>query len=132
MVYAAPETQMVTDEYQFKYHDVAQYMASSAGVVVAYIDGRGSSGSGLERRAENYRRLGTLEVDDQIETTRQLVAARQFIDPSAVAIFGTSYGGYVALQALIRDHDFSPVFTCGIAVSPVTDWFYYDAVYSER
>ena len=48
----------------------------------------------------------------------------QFIDRNNIGIWGWSYGGYVTLMSLALDY-FDPVFKCGIAVAPVTNWMLY-------
>ncbi len=77
----------------------------------------------LWARFEVYERLGTVEVQDQIEAARYLAAHLPIVDPRRVAIWGWSYGGYATLRAL--SHPDQDIFQCGIAVSPVTDWRFY-------
>ena len=76
------------------------YLASSRGIIVAQIDGRGSGGEGDRRRFELWNRLGSVEVQDQIEVVRHLVSNLSIINPRQIAIWGWSYGGYVTLRAL--------------------------------
>ena len=73
-----------------------------------------------------------VKVQDQIDVTKQLVDLYPFIDKSRVAIWGWSYGGFVTASVLARDADQSNIFQCGISVAPVTNWIYYDSIYSER
>merc|ERR1712107_459770 len=49
-----------------------------------------------------------------------------------VAIWGWSYGGFVTASVLAADADQSNIFKCGISVAPVTNWIYYDSIYTER
>ena len=81
---------------------------------------------------EIYYNIGQVEVQDQIDVTKQLVSLYPFIDKSRVAIWGWSYGGFVTASVLARDADQSNIFQCGISVAPVTNWIYYDSIYSER
>ena len=81
---------------------------------------------------EIYYNIGEVEVQDQIDVTKQLVSLYPFIDKSRVAIWGWSYGGFVTASVLARDADQSNIFQCGISVAPVTNWIYYDSIYSER
>lgn len=52
-----------------------------------------------------------------------------YIDSTRVAIWGWSYGGYMTSMVLGNGSD---VFACGISVAPVTDWRFYDAIYTGR
>lgn len=98
-VYAGPGSQKV----DFSYHlGLGHYMASSRRVVYAMIDGRGSGYEGSKRLFELYHKLGTVEIDDQIQVARYLANNFTFIDPNRVAIWGWSYGGYAAAKALAK------------------------------
>ncbi|KAK7492831.1 hypothetical protein BaRGS_00015969 [Batillaria attramentaria] len=124
-VYGGPNTQQVTEEYKISWET---YMVSSREFVILYVDGRGTGGRGQRWLHEIYKRLGTDEVDDTIAATWD-VSKRQFIDSDKIAIWGWSYGGYLTTSVLGRDTE---LFQCGISVAPVTDWIYYDSVYTER
>lgn len=78
---------------------------------------------------EVYRRLGTLEVSDQLEVTEYLRDNLHFVDKRRVGVWGWSYGGYAAALALGGQQS---LFQCGISVSPVTSWKLYDSTYTER
>ena len=106
------------------------YLASQRSWIIAQIDGRGSGGGGDRRRFELYQRLGTVEVDDQIEVAKYLAKHLPIVDPRRVAIWGWSYGGYATLRALSDPRQ--DVLQCGIAVAPVSSWRFYDSVYAER
>ena len=96
----------------------------------------------------SYYFVPKVEVQDQIDVTKQLVSLYPFIDkskyeiyinhyqpnnrPPRVAIWGWSYGGFVTSLVLAKDADQSNVFQCGISVAPVTNWIYYDSIYAER
>jgi dipeptidyl-peptidase-4 len=75
-----------------------------------------------------YLKLGQTEVDDMAEGVKAL-ARRSYVDPARVGIFGTSYGGYVALMEMLRHPD---LFAAASASSPPTDWRNYDSIYTER
>ncbi|KAM6954882.1 dipeptidyl peptidase 4 [Lycodopsis pacificus] len=124
-VYGGPCSQEV--DYRFKLN-WDTYLSSSNGIIVASFDGRGSGYQGDEIMHAIYRRLGTLEVEDQIAAVRKFINMG-FIDKDRIAIWGWSYGGYVTSMALGAG---TGLFKCGIAVAPVAKWEYYDAVYTER
>ncbi|XP_078260624.1 dipeptidyl peptidase 4 [Rhinoraja longicauda] len=106
----------------------ATYLASTEGIIVASFDGRGSGYQGDKIMHAIYRRLGTYEVEDQIRATRKFIEMG-FIDETRIAIWGWSYGGYVTSMVLGAG---SKVFKGGIAVAPVSNWTYYDSIYTER
>ncbi|KAF4532688.1 hypothetical protein B566_EDAN002924 [Ephemera danica] len=125
-VYGGPGTQLVSERWKL---DWSTYLASNRDFIVAEIDGRGSGGQGQKLLHEVYYRLGSVEVKDQLEVTEYLRDTLHFIDPRRVAVWGWSYGGFVAAMALGREQD---VFHCGISVAPVTNWKLYDSAYTER
>ncbi|XP_037379318.1 dipeptidyl peptidase 4 isoform X2 [Talpa occidentalis] len=124
-VYAGPCSQKVDAVYRLSW---ATYLASTENIIVASFDGRGSGYQGDKIMHAIYRRLGTFEVEDQIEAARQF-SKMGFVDSKRMAIWGWSYGGYVTSMVLGAG---SGVFKCGIAVAPVARWEYYDSVYTER
>lgn len=125
--YAAPGTQAVTSKMVLSW---GTYLASKKDIIYAMIDGRGSGFQGDKIKHEVYRALGGKEVDDQLAVARYLRDNLHFVDARRIAIWGWSYGGYVTTMALARDAD--EVFSCGIAVAPVSRWEHYDSVYTER
>jgi dipeptidyl-peptidase-4 len=98
------------------------------GFLVAWFAGRGTTGRGKAFRESIYCRLGTLEIDDQAAGVRAL-AQRPYVDGGRVGIYGTSYGGYASIMAILRHSD---VFHAACACSSVTQWLNYDTVYTER
>lgn len=124
-VYAGPCSQNVAYRFRLNW---ATHLASAHGIIVARFDGRGSGYQGDEILHAIYKRLGTLEVEDQITAVRKFIDMG-FIDKDRIAIWGWSYGGYVSSMALGAG---TGLFKCGIAVAPVAKWEYYDAVYTER
>lgn len=126
-VYGGPNSVRVTDAFSIGFE---KYLTTSRKIIYAQIDGRGSGYKGKDMLFEINNRLGTVEIDDQIEVTKALAAKYSFIDPERIGIWGWSYGGYATAMALSRDRDH--VFQCGISVAPVTSWIYYDTIYTER
>ncbi|XP_071103591.1 dipeptidyl peptidase 4-like isoform X6 [Haliotis cracherodii] len=124
-VYGGPGTQKVTDEFSIGWET---YLTSSKDYIYAYADGRGSGGRGQTFLQQIYKRLGTVEVDDAIKAGEHY-SKLHYVDTEKMAIWGWSYGGFLTLSALGRGTE---TFPCGIAVAPVTDWIYYDSVYTER
>lgn len=118
-----------------------QFMTVQFGFAVLIVDGRGSSDRGLEFESYIYRRLGTVELKDQLEAidwvAREKIGAQptsagelvSVIDINRVAINGWSYGGYLSLMGLAQ---FPEKFKLAIAGAPVTRWELYDSAYTER
>ncbi|MCA1562612.1 MAG: S9 family peptidase [Acidobacteria bacterium] len=98
------------------------------GFLVASLDSRSASGKGKRALDAIYMKLGTVEIDDQAAGVKAL-AARTYVDKNRVGIYGTSYGGYAAVMAILRYPD---VFHAASASSAVTSWYHYDTIYTER
>jgi dipeptidyl-peptidase-4 len=98
------------------------------GVLIAQIDGRGTTGRGKAFETAGYLQLGTVDIADQVTGVKHL-AERPYVDASRVGIFGHSYGGYMSALGLLR---YPEVFRVAVAGAPVTDWRNYDTIYTER
>ncbi|ORY03091.1 alpha/beta-hydrolase [Basidiobolus meristosporus CBS 931.73] len=129
-VYGGPKGQVVTNTYKCPQF-LRMFLATRLGFVVVMIDGRGSSERGLEFEAHIRWKMGTIELDDQVDGLHHLLKSQDkpMIDTDKIAISGWSYGGYLSLLALVRYPD---VFKIAIAGAPVTDWMLYDTAYTER
>jgi dipeptidyl-peptidase 4 len=125
-VYGGPQSQEVADQWD---RNLAwfQYLANK-GYVVACVDNRGTDGRGEEFRKCTYLQLGKLETEDQINAAHYL-GKLSYIDSSRIGIFGWSYGGYMSSLCMTKGNG---TFKMGIAVAPVTNWRYYDNIYTER
>ena len=126
-LYGGPGSQQVTDSWggsNFLWYQ----MLTQQGYIVACVDNRGTGGRGSEFKKCTYQQLGKLETEDQIEANRYL-AKLPYVDGSRIGIFGWSYGGYMSSLCLLKGAD---EFKMAIAVAPVTNWRYYDSIYTER
>lgn len=126
-VYGGPHVQRVVDDWSLTVDLRAQYFVQQ-GIAVWKLDNRGSSGRGLAFEAHIARRMGTVEVEDQVAGIAYLRTVAG-IDTSRVGIYGWSYGGYMTLMAMLKAPQ---VFRVGVAGAPVTDWDGYDTAYTER
>ncbi|XP_068083268.1 venom dipeptidyl peptidase 4 [Anabrus simplex] len=126
-VYGGPDSYQVTQRFNV---DWSTYLTVNKSIIYAAIDGRGSGLKGNRMLFAGYRRLGSVEIDDQVNVTRYLQDRFPYIDKTRTGIWGWSYGGYSTAMALAKDT--KGVFKCGISVAPVTDWAYYDTIYTER
>ena len=103
-------------------------MLTEKGYIVVSVENRGTSGRGAAFRKATYANLGKLETIDQGEGAKYL-ATLPYVDKARIGIWGWSYGGYMTSLAMTKNAD---LFKMGIAVAPVTNWRYYDTVYTER
>ncbi|XP_069698426.1 venom dipeptidyl peptidase 4 isoform X2 [Periplaneta americana] len=126
-VYGGPDSYQVTKRFTI---DWSTYLTVNKSIIYAAIDGRGSGLKGNKMLFSIYRHLGSPEIDDQVNVTRYLQENIKYIDSKRTAIWGWSYGGYATGMALSKDK--RNVFKCGISVAPVSDWGYYDTIYTER
>ncbi|KAL1455165.1 hypothetical protein WDU94_009277 [Cyamophila willieti] len=126
-VYGGPGSQLVTDRWKIDWNT---YLAGNRDYIVAQIDGRGSSGQGYKLLHQVYKKLGVVEVSDQLEVTDYLREALHVVDARRIAVWGWSYGGFVA--AMLLSSMSQDVFHCAIAVAPITSWKLYDSAYTER
>lgn len=126
-LYGGPGSQQVTDAWGGSNFLWFQ-MLSQQGYIVACVDNRGTGARGADFKKCTYQQLGKLETVDQIEANRYL-ASLPYIDGSRIGIFGWSYGGYMSSLCLLKGAD---DFKMAIAVAPVTNWRYYDSIYTER
>jgi len=121
--YSGPNSQQVLDRFSVDW----EYYLISQGFVVACVDGRGTGARGQDFRKCTYMNLGIKESDDQIAAARYF-GTLPYVDATRMAIWGWSFGGYNVLMSMSRGN----VFKAGVAIAPVTDWRYYDSVYTER
>ena len=126
-LYGGPGSQQVTDAWGGSNFLWFQ-MLTQQGYIVACVDNRGTGARGAEFKKCTYQQLGKLETQDQIEANRHL-ASLPYVDGSRIGIFGWSYGGYMSSLCLLKGAD---DFKMAIAVAPVTNWRYYDSIYTER
>lgn len=124
--YSGPKSQTVTKRFNV---DFQSYVASSLGYVVVTVDPRGTGFLGRKHRVVVRSQLGVLEAEDHIAAARHY-ASLDYIDESRIAIWGWSYGGFQTLKTL--EQDAGNTFSYGMAVAPVTDWRFYDSIYTER
>jgi len=127
-VYGGPGSQEVLNS-QSRASDYMWFrMLAQKGYVVACVDGRGTGMRGEKFKKCTYMELGKYETEDQIEAAKYF-GSLSFIDKDRIGIFGWSYGGYMSSLCITKGADY---YKAAIAVAPVTNWRYYDNVYTER
>ncbi|HSO22433.1 MAG TPA: DPP IV N-terminal domain-containing protein [Chondromyces sp.] len=126
-VYGGPHSQLTADRWGGSVHHTYRLLADM-GMAVFLVDNRGTAGRGHAFETAVFRRLGQLEVADQVDAARWL-QSQPWVDPARIGVYGGSYGGYMTLMCLFTAPE---VFSAGIAYAPVTDWRLYDSIYTER
>lgn len=101
--------------------DWGLYLASKRDFIYARIDVRGSRNSGDRNLYEPWHRLGTVEVEDYLHVIDVLKADLHYVDPKRTAVWGWSYGAFVAASLISHERS---TFNCAIAVAPVTNWLF--------
>jgi len=125
--YGGPHAQVVLNEWRgstFLWH---QLMAQK-GYIIFSLDNRGSAGRGHLFEEYIHYRLGAQELSDQRDGAAWL-KSQSYVDPKRIGIWGWSYGGHMTLHAMFEDPE---DFKVGFAGGPVTDWRFYDTIYTER
>ncbi|MBC5774450.1 S9 family peptidase [Pontibacter sp. KCTC 32443] len=126
-VYGGPGSQTVTNSWGGANYLWFQVLANK-GIIVVSVDNRGTGARGAEFKKVTYANLGKYEIEDQIEAAKWL-GNQSYVDKNRIGIWGHSFGGYMTLLGLTKGNG---VFAAGIAVAPVTNWRYYDTIYTER
>lgn len=126
-VYGGPGSQTVKNQYDGFNHFYYQTLANK-GYLIVSVDNRGTGARGRDFRTKTYLELGKYETEDQIAAAKYL-GAQSYIDKDRIGIWGWSYGGYMSSLCITKGAD---VFKMAIAVAPVTNWRFYDSVYTER
>lgn len=126
-VYGGPGSQTVKDSWGSSNYLWYQMLADK-GYIVVSVDNRGTGARGEKFKKMTYLQLGKYETEDQIAAAKWL-GDQQYIDKSRIGIWGWSYGGYMSSLCLFKGAD---VFKMAMAVAPVTNWKFYDSIYTER
>jgi dipeptidyl-peptidase 4 len=125
--YSGPGSQQVNNDWNGS--DDYWFMSlTQMGYIVACVDGRGTGFKGNNFKKCTQLQLGKYEVEDQIDAAK-VIGNYPFVDKTRIGIFGWSYGGFMSSNCLFKGND---VFKMAIAVAPVTNWRFYDTIYTER
>jgi dipeptidyl-peptidase 4 len=125
--YSGPGSQQVNNEWN-SHDDYWFMMLAQQGYIVACVDGRGTGFKGADFKKVTYKQLGKYEVEDQIDAAK-VIGNYPYVDKTRIGIWGWSYGGFMSSNCILKGND---VFKMAIAVAPVTNWRFYDSVYTER
>ncbi|PAA76838.1 hypothetical protein BOX15_Mlig002127g4 [Macrostomum lignano] len=128
-VYGGPFSQMVTRKFEFGWQ---HYLASSLYIMSASIDGRGTGNRGSDFLFSIKNNFANVELEDQMDSLASL-RELQYVNKSCIAVFGWSYGGFMALHMMGHESNANnSYFSTAVAVAPVTDFYYYNTGYTER
>ena len=125
--YGGPHAQVVRNGWggsSFLWHE----LMAQKGYIIFSLDNRGSEGRGHAFETPLHFRLGAQELSDQLDGV-QYLKSLPYVDANRIGIWGWSYGGHMTLHAMFEAGD---DFKVGFAGGPVTDWRYYDTIYTER
>lgn len=125
--YSGPGSQEVLDQFpegNFFWHE----MMAQKGYIIVCVDGTGTGMRGWEFQNKTYLNLGKYESRDQIDAAKYL-GQLPYVDKSRIGIWGWSFGGFMSATCILKGAD---VFKAAVAVAPVTNWRYYDDIYTER
>ncbi|ARN78181.1 S9 family peptidase [Nonlabens spongiae] len=125
--YSGPGSQQVSNSW-YGANDYWHSMLANDGYIVVCVDGRGTGYKGADFKKVTQKELGKYEVEDQIAAAQKL-GAMDYIDADRIGIWGWSYGGFMSSNCILKGAD---TFSTAIAVAPVTNWRYYDTIYTER
>lgn len=127
-VYGGPGSQTVLNGSGNPFDFTWYQMLAQKGYIIASVDNRGTGARGEEFKKMTYQQLGKYETIDQIEAAKYF-ASQSYVDSARIGIWGWSYGGFMSTLCITKGAD---VFSMAIAVAPVTNWRYYDNIYTER
>ncbi|MEO6190156.1 MAG: alpha/beta fold hydrolase, partial [Saprospiraceae bacterium] len=127
-LYGGPGSQQVMNRWSSISFNWWLQMLAQKGYIICVVDNRGTGGRGEDFKKMTYKQLGKYETEDQIDAAKYM-SKLPYVDGSRIGIFGWSYGGYMSSLCLLKGND---IFKSAIAVAPVTNWKWYDNIYTER
>ena len=126
-VYGGPGHQTVNNSWADSDYWWLQLLAQH-GIISVSINNRGSGAQGEVFKKMTYLQLGKYETEDMI-TLAKYMAKQPYVDADRIGIYGWSYGGFMAANGITKGAE---VISTAVSVAPVTNWRYYDNVYTER
>ncbi len=125
--YSGPGSQNVSNSWMLS-NDYWHQMLAAEGIIIACVDGRGTGFKGRDFKKMTQKELGKYELEDQIAAAEKL-SELPYIDEKRTGIWGWSFGGFMATNGILKGNE---TFETAIAVAPVTNWRFYDTIYTER
>lgn len=127
LFYGGPGANLVNNSFDARGYFWHQMLAQKQYIILC-VDNRGTKYRGTDFNRCTYKQLGKLEVEDQIESAKYL-GSLPYVDKSRIGAWGWSFGGFLSSLCITIGADY---FKTAIAVAPVTNWRYYDNIYTER
>ena len=124
--YGGPGSQQVAN--RFGAVNFWHQLLAQRGFIVVSVDNTGTGYRGEEFKKKTYLQLGKFEIEDQIDAAKY-IGRMPFVDKNNIGHWGWSYGGFMSSLAITKGAD---VFSAAVAVAPVTNWRFYDNIYTER
>ena len=103
-------------------------MLAQKGYIIVCVDGVGTGFRGAKFKKATYLQLGKYESEDQMNVAKYF-ASLSYVDPSRIGIWGWSFGGFMSATCILKGNS---IFKTAVSVAPVTNWRYYDNIYTER
>lgn len=103
-------------------------MMAQRGYIIFALDNRGTSGRGHLFEEPVHLRFSASEMADVRDGVLYLYS-QAWIDKARIGICGWGYGGFLALHGML---DRPRSYKAGFAGSPIVDWHFYNAVFTER
>jgi dipeptidyl-peptidase-4 len=125
--YSGPGSQQVNNDWNSS-DDYWFQMLAQQGYIIACVDGRGTGFKGADFKKMTQKQLGKYEVEDQIDAAK-VIGNYPYVDKTRIGIWGWSFGGFMSANCILKGND---IFKMAIAVAPVTNWRFYDSIYTER
>jgi dipeptidyl-peptidase-4 len=124
--YGGPGSQQVAN--RFGAVSTWHQLLAQKGFIVVSVDNTGTGYRGEEFKKKTYLQLGKFEIEDQIDAAKYL-GNMAFVDKDNIGHWGWSYGGFMSALAITKGNE---VFSAAVSVAPVTNWRFYDNIYTER
>ncbi len=124
--YGGPGSQQVGN--RFGAVSAWHQLLAQKGFIVVSVDNTGTGFRGEEFKKKTYLQLGKYEIEDQIDAAKYL-ASLPFVDKDNIGHWGWSFGGFMSALAITKGNE---VFSAAVSVAPVTNWRFYDNIYTER
>ncbi|MGI9262357.1 MAG: DPP IV N-terminal domain-containing protein, partial [Woeseiaceae bacterium] len=127
-VYGGPSAPTVSNAWQGRSRGYYHQLLADSGAIVFLVDNRSAAGkSKIDANTIVEQLYGPVELNDLLDGVAWL-KAQPYVDAERVGVWGWSGGGTMTLQSMTSSEEFA----AGAAVAPVTDWHYYDTIYTER
>ena len=127
-VYGGPSAPSVVNSWAGGSRGYFHQLLANQGAIIFKVDNRSAAGkSKIDANTILNQLYGPVELNDLMDGITWL-KQQEYVDPEQLGIWGWSGGGTMTLQSMTSTSEF----TAGISVAPVTDWHYYDTIYTER